>query len=232
MSHPFIHISLVVLSLSLQAKALNPSGIPDVNDIDPKKLNHQILMNLHELREDADQIPVAQLAIEHAKEDADRALTKLQTNKALKEKQAISEFEFRESEKDSLIKTIQVEVESLKVEDRKFNFEIKRQFIEDQLGRGPSLKKTAQLLANQRKVRLEAGKLLQKKAQVELEFQNYHYRINKFLHTDNALTLDELLDVVRDRNKAAETVAGLAKYMEELQKTYEESQALADKLSK
>lgn len=194
-------------------------------------LNHETLFHLNELREAEDQINFFQLDLAHSKAKLELLTFQVETSRRLFQTGAATEFELKTSEKNLNLLTSTIEIETLKMEQQLLNIAIKKNTLLSKEGRPTSLKATAQLFADQWKVKLNSGTVAVKLAQIELDFAYYYFKKIDQLTVKSVSTIEDLYEASKDKKKAEESVIILTNRLISLEKNYLEAQEIADKLT-
>jgi hypothetical protein len=198
--------------------------------VDSKNLDHQALFFLNDFREDEDEFALQEINAAKSEMDAELAEKQYKINEKLALKQAIAEFDLKRSKKDAQVKAITAQIYALRLEERNMNLDLKKRFLESKLGKNPNLKETAQVFANQRKLKLNLGQLILKSATLDQKFQAYYYDLNSKLNKKNFSSFEDLLFVIRDLKTAEKSVQIMTDRIVLLKQNYEEAQAIADSL--
>jgi hypothetical protein len=209
----FLFLSLIVSSLSSFA-------------MDPK-----VLFHWNDLKESEDRVKFYKLELDREKYEAELALTQYQMDQRLFSKGALTELNLKKSEKNSTIHNANVVAGDLKVRERLIDIEIKKQTLAAWQGKKISIKFAAQLYADDWKAKLELGKVLLRIGQAELDFNNYHYDVVKRLNSKEMAQLEEVLEVLRDKQQSEANVSMLSGRLKALQETCEEAQKIADQIT-
>lgn len=215
---------LLVLGLSL-ASFLSGTEPPSTDIID-----HEVLFHWNDLKETEDQLNFYKVEKEHLRLQSELALAQLQINERLYQKSAMTEFDLKKSKTDYELKATECEQAEGKFNERLIYIEIKKQTVDAKLGKRPSIKTTAQLYADDWKAKLALGSSWVKRAQIELDFANYHYNVTKTLNSKDVSTYEELLEVTETKREKETNLAVMQQRLKTLQKNYEEAQKLADEL--
>jgi hypothetical protein len=210
----------LVLFLSLLVSSLSSFAM------DPK-----ILFHWNDLKESEDRIKFFKLELDREKFEAELALTQYQMDQRLFSKGALTELNLKKSEKNSIVHTASVMSADLKVRERLIDIEIKKQTLAAWEGKKISVKFAAQLYADDWKAKLEMAKLLLRIAQAELDYNNYHYDVVKRLNSKEMAQLEEVLEVLRDKQQSEASVSMLIGRLKSLQETTDEAQKIADQIT-
>jgi len=210
----------LVLFLSLLVSSLSSFAM------DPK-----ILFHWNDLKESEDRIKFFKLELDREKFEAELALTQYQMDQRLFSKGALTELNLKKSEKNSIVHTANVMSADLKVRERLIDIEIKKQTLAAWEGKKISVKFAAQLYADDWKAKLEMAKLLLRIAQAELDYNNYHYDVVKRLNSKEMAQLEEVLEVLRDKQQSEASVSMLIGRLKSLQETTDEAQKIADQIT-
>ena len=194
--------------------------------MDPK-----ILFHWNDLKESEDRIKFFKLELDREKFEAELALTQYQMDQRLFSKGAVTELNLKKSEKNSIIHTANVMAADLKVRERLIDIEIKKQTLAAWEGKKISVKFAAQLYADDWKAKLELAKVFLRVAQAELDFNNYHYDVVKKLNSKAMAQLEEVLEVLRDKQQSETSVSMLTGRLKDLQETTDEAQKIADQIT-
>jgi hypothetical protein len=210
----------LVLFLSLLVSHLSSFAM------DPK-----VLFHWNDLKESEDRIKFFKLELDREKFEAELALTQYQMDQRLFSKGALTELNLKKSEKNSIIHTASVMSADLKVRERLIDIEIKKQTLASWEGKKISVKFAAQLYADDWKAKLEMAKLVLRIAQAELDYNNYHYDVVKRLNSKEMAQLEEVLEVLRDKQQSEASVSMLIGRLKSLQETTDEAQKIADQIT-
>jgi hypothetical protein len=210
----------LVLFLSLLVSSLSSFAM------DPK-----ILFHWNDLKESEDRIKFFKLELDREKFEAELALTQYQMDQRLFSKGALTELNLKKSEKNSIVHTANVMSADLKVRERLIDIEIKKQTLAAWEGKKISVKFAAQLYADDWKAKLEMAKLVLRIAQAELDYNNYHYDVVKRLNSKEMAQLEEVLEVLRDKQQSEASVSMLIGRLKSLQETTDEAQKIADQIT-
>jgi hypothetical protein len=210
----------LVLFLSLLVSHLSSFAM------DPK-----VLFHWNDLKESEDRIKFFKLELDREKFEAELALTQYQMDQRLFSKGALTELNLKKSEKNSIIHTANVMSADLKVRERLIDIEIKKQTLAAWEGKKISVKFAAQLYADDWKAKLEMAKLVLRIAQAELDYNNYHYDVVKRLNSKEMAQLEEVLEVLRDKQQSEASVSMLIGRLKSLQETTDEAQKIADQIT-
>jgi hypothetical protein len=194
--------------------------------MDPK-----VLFHWNDLKESEDRIKFFKLELDREKFEAELALTQYQMDQRLFSKGALTELNLKKSEKNSIIHTANVMSADLKVRERLIDIEIKKQTLAAWEGKKISVKFAAQLYADDWKAKLEMAKLVLRIAQAELDYNNYHYDVVKRLNSKEMAQLEEVLEVLRDKQQSEASVSMLIGRLKSLQETTDEAQKIADQIT-
>jgi hypothetical protein len=210
----------LVLFLSLLVSHLSSFAM------DPK-----VLFHWNDLKESEDRIKFFKLELDREKFEAELALTQYQMDQRLFSKGALTELNLKKSEKNSIIHTANVMSADLKVRERLIDIEIKKQTLAAWEGKKISVKFAAQLYADDWKAKLEMAKLVLRIAQAELDYNNYHYDVVKRLNSKEMAQLEEVLEVLRDKQQSEASVSMLIGRLKSIQETTDEAQKIADQIT-
>lgn len=193
--------------------------------MDPK-----VLFHWNDLKESEDQVKFFKVELDREKFEAELALTQYQMDQRLFSKGALTELNLKKSEKNSTIHNANVVAADLKVRERLIDIEIKKQTLASWQGKKISVKFAAQLYADNWKAKFELAKVLLRIAQADLDFNNYHYDVVKKLNSKEMAQLEEVLEVLKDKQQSEASVSMLTDRLKTLQETYEEAQKIADEI--
>jgi hypothetical protein len=210
----------LILFLSLLVSSLSSFAM------DPK-----VLFHWNDLKESEDRIKLFKLELDREKFEAELALTQYQMDQRLFSKGALTELNLKKSEKNSIVHTASVMSADLKVRERLIDIEIKKQTLAAWEGKKISVKFAAQLYADDWKAKLEMAKLVLRIAQAELDYNNYHYDVVKRLNSKAMAQLEEVLEVLRDKQQSEASVSMLIGRLKSLQETTDEAQKIADQIT-
>jgi hypothetical protein len=210
----------LILFLSLLVSSLSSFAM------DPK-----VLFHWNDLKESEDRIKLFKLELDREKFEAELALTQYQMDQRLFSKGALTELNLKKSEKNSIVHTASVMSADLKVRERLIDIEIKKQTLAAWEGKKISVKFAAQLYADDWKAKLEMAKLVLRIAQAELDYNNYHYDVVKRLNSKEMAQLEEVLEVLRDKQQSEASVSMLIGRLKSLQETTDEAQKIADQIT-
>ena len=203
----------------------------EIPELEAKSIDHEVLFHWNDLKEIEDQIKFFEIEAEHQKYELELAEAKFRMDQRLHNSKAITDLDFMKSKADVEVKGANLEAATLKVKERLIYIEIKKQNLQARQGKRPSLKKTAQLYADDWKAKFEIGKALVVRGQAELDFINFKYTCVEKLQNHNVSTLEELLEVSEQKKEKESNVVMLTARLKALEKTSQDAQQIADDLT-